>query len=707
MKKISLFATGLLCAMAGGTSCSDDYAVPDYSRPASNTIAFSCQSAWGEDNRTLWTEESRIGFFCGQTNSSNVALGAAAISVGEPLGLFYTKLPWAAGEHTFYLYMPYDEANASTRLTGSLGATQFQNGVSAAHIAQSSLAYATVTSVETENPVAVTLRHVFGYLDLAVTTAKWQGWSVESVVVTSKSGTTLAGDYTFDMPTAKLAFTGNESPSVTLKVSGATLGEGTFHGYAAVAAPVGAGTYEVAVQVAKDGEQSIVLKGEASLAEGIAPEAVTTMALAVDSFDEEIAEDDSIDLSDPDGDGVKETANCYVAGAAGRTYRFPATVMGNGYTTPATADYAGAGTAPGITPEALAPKSAQLLWQTEPNLIADVKLRSNQVYFTLNGEAGGALKEGNAVIAVFSEADSGGDILWSWHIWVTAADLDAAVQTYTLYDNFAAAGPTVLMDRNLGALKAGMWGTNGDNLALGLLYQWGRKDPFLNIDDTDIGGTGALAIGRLRKTYDAAGNALSVDNAAAEYDATNWRYFTAKTIPADRIARYPMNFGYLSTSNNWLDEARDDLWGNPFSGEVGETGHKSVYDPCPPGYRVPHRYIGTMFTTDGKNASNKNAADLARWKGQYTTQAEIQGAGGNIYPYGGGSASYPLGGMLFVSGGKIVPFRTGKYVGAYHVSMPANNVKTSYRFYFDYGNIKPEDSNARYVGASIRCMKEQ
>lgn len=152
MKKISLFATGLLCAMAGGTSCSDDYAVPDYSRPASNTIAFSCQSAWGEDNRTLWTEESRIGFFCGQTNSSNVALGAAAISVGEPLGLFYTKLPWAAGEHTFYLYMPYDEANASTRLTGSLGATQFQNGVSAAHIAQSSLAYAAVTSVETGKP---------------------------------------------------------------------------------------------------------------------------------------------------------------------------------------------------------------------------------------------------------------------------------------------------------------------------------------------------------------------------------------------------------------------------------------------------------------------------------------------------------------------------------------------------------------------------
>ena len=354
----------------------------------------------------------------------------------------------------------------------------------------------------------------------------------------------------------------------------------------------------------------------------------------------------------------------------------------------------------------LATSYVDVVWQTASGFVQYADFEDGKASFYIGADSDDAtkIKQGNAVIGAYNADD---ELIWSWHIWVTAADLDAAVQTYTLYDNFAAAGPTVLMDRNLGALKAGMWGTNGDNLALGLLYQWGRKDPFLNIDDTDIGGTGALAIGRLRKTYDAAGNALSVDNAAAEYDATNWRYFTAKTIPADRIARYPMNFGYLSTSNNWLDEARDDLWGNPFSGEVGETGHKSVYDPCPPGYRVPHRYIGTMFTTDGKNASNKNAADLARWKGQYTTQAEIQGAGGNIYPYGGGSASYPLGGMLFVSGGKIVPFRTGKYVGAYHVSMPANNVKTSYRFYFDYGNIKPEDSNARYVGASIRCMKEQ
>ena len=33
----------------------------------------------------------------------------------------------------------------------------------------------------------------------------------------------------------------------------------------------------------------------------------------------------------------------------------------------------------------------------------------------------------------------------------------------------------VLMDRNIGALSA----TLGDPLSMGLLYQWGRKDPFL------------------------------------------------------------------------------------------------------------------------------------------------------------------------------------------------------------------------------------
>ena len=71
-------------------------------------------------------------------------------------------------------------------------------------------------------------------------------------------------------------------------------------------------------------------------------------------------------------------------------------------------------------------------------------------------------RKGNAVIAA---KDAAGNILWSWHIWLT----DQPVEH--VYKNNAG----TVMDRNLGATSA----TPGDIGALGLLYQWGRKDPFL------------------------------------------------------------------------------------------------------------------------------------------------------------------------------------------------------------------------------------
>ena len=71
-------------------------------------------------------------------------------------------------------------------------------------------------------------------------------------------------------------------------------------------------------------------------------------------------------------------------------------------------------------------------------------------------------REGNAVIAA---RDIDGEILWSWHIWFTDQPEEQS------YRN----GAGTVMDRNLGATSA----TPGDPGALGLLYQWGRTDPFL------------------------------------------------------------------------------------------------------------------------------------------------------------------------------------------------------------------------------------
>ena len=57
-----------------------------------------------------------------------------------------------------------------------------------------------------------------------------------------------------------------------------------------------------------------------------------------------------------------------------------------------------------------------------------------------------------------------GAILWSWHIWYPEAEV-AGLNSKTGYE---------VMNMNLGA----MHNTPGDVGSYGLLYQWGRKDPF-------------------------------------------------------------------------------------------------------------------------------------------------------------------------------------------------------------------------------------
>ena len=57
-----------------------------------------------------------------------------------------------------------------------------------------------------------------------------------------------------------------------------------------------------------------------------------------------------------------------------------------------------------------------------------------------------------------------GDILWSWHIWVTNRPITTSEGNNLQW-----------MDRNLGALSNEI----GDVANRGMLYKWGRKEPFL------------------------------------------------------------------------------------------------------------------------------------------------------------------------------------------------------------------------------------
>ena len=158
-----------------------------------------------------------------------------------------------------------------------------------------------------------------------------------------------------------------------------------------------------------------------------------------------------------------------------------------------------------------------------------------------------ALKDGNALVAV---RDASGKILWSWHIWVCKG-WDPAKTAHTYYNN---AG--IMMDRNLGATSV----TPGDVRTFGLLYQWGRKDPFL--------GSCRLT----EKTETAASTLTWPEHVPS----------TAQTGTIEYAINHPTTF---ITSN----EANYD-W---YYSEVYDTDNtrwqekKTIYDPCPEGWVLP------------------------------------------------------------------------------------------------------------------------
>ena len=222
------------------------------------------------------------------------------------------------------------------------------------------------------------------------------------------------------------------------------------------------------------------------------------------------------------------TANCYIVSGAGK-YHFSA-VKGNGSEAVGTV------------------ATVEVLWETfgtsaTPNkgdLIEEVSYDNAKkaVRFTTAAE----FRKGNALIAA---KDASGKILWSWHIWMTDKPEDQA------YNN----GAGTMMDRNLGATSA----TPGDAGALGLLYQWGRKDPF----------PGASSISghiEAKSTFNQwPRSTMFFEGMSIDYTIQN---------PTKLIQGWDGRDDWLLTEDGSVDNTR---W----------QAEKTIYDPCPAGYRVP------------------------------------------------------------------------------------------------------------------------
>lgn len=312
-----------------------------------------------------------------------------------------------------------------------------------------------------------------------------------------------------------------------------------------------------------------------------------------------------IDLSEPG------TANCYLTNKTHWWYKLKGTVRGNGAATDADISPTGQALAQDAK---IAPQAAELVWETKGHrqVIQQVEWPGNgneYVYFKT-----GHSVQGNAVIAVKdrTEAESS-NVLWSWHIWKTDFDLSEMNANHThLYETspktvsgFATLSPRTLrvMDRNLGAEHNRASNTEDVVGAFGLLWQFGRKDPFPAGKSTTENGLISL--------YDKEGNEIT-STMQNTRNSEWWKPVLSGTIQ-EGIATAIQNpqTVYLSlTDGNWMSAANrgagmashSKMWGCESGGSnlrfndrfVGKT----IYDPCPAGWCVAPQDTWSNFIKD-------------------------------------------------------------------------------------------------------------
>ncbi|MBP5397353.1 MAG: hypothetical protein J6Y32_01795 [Bacteroidales bacterium] len=202
--------------------------------------------------------------------------------------------------------------------------------------------------------------------------------------------------------------------------------------------------------------------------------------------------------------------------------------------------------------------AARLLWQDDPALVSSAALKDGKIEVDILEN-----KTGNALVCA---TDAGGAVLWSWHLWVVPNAFVGDVTVFTSQGNYT------FQDCNLGALSA----LARDDSSTGLVYQWGRKDPFPGPVYTD-------ATAGQRKIYNKDGAEIQLtyeslapgvlNNLATAMAHPEVSYWSTATGGNDG------NYSWLTTK--WDDaemDGVDTLWNN--------AGHKTLYDPCPEGYKV-------------------------------------------------------------------------------------------------------------------------
>lgn len=279
----------------------------------------------------------------------------------------------------------------------------------------------------------------------------------------------------------------------------------------------------------------------------------------------------------------------------------------------------------------------KILWQTSENLIT-ATIAQGMINVVPNQDG----TSGNALIAAYSEAN---EILWSWHIWVTPYAhiindnrVDMLVGTRQSYNGLE------WMDRNLGVVNVLTAAVPE------LMYQWGRKDPFL-----------ATAEGQAPSTI---------------------------AVPVNPIlssVKDPSHFYTVSGNNAWFGNLQENLWQNTV---------KTIFDPCPYGWRLP---------PDGSWRGFEAEVNFYNWWIDSFSEYKINDAE---------KTTYPLSGRLINTTGKLNGTNTYGYLWSSTLGGGNNNAYSLYYYKerptggvnASKGVVNPSWPQYLSYGLPVRCV---
>lgn len=387
-------------------------------------------------------------------------------------------------------------------------------------------------------------------------------------------------------------------------------------------------------------------------------------------------------------------------------------------------------------------------------------------------------KEGNAVIAAYNSSD---EIIWSWHIWVTQNDPGNIGNSvvYTTYD-WDATGINsnirvpryAIMPCNLGALSMDFPTLDQATRCHGMLYQWGRKDPFPPIEKMDIHNGGGIydytsdMVGK----YYGNDNTTEVGMTAGDEGDQLFHSVSGTTIentptifdnPIGYTVNHPTVFmcgtkrcnpndiytsthddAYVSRTGNyiwqgdWLPQHDDKLWGatepkaddsmkylEVATARIWRTTNssdgydlfklhifdnygpdKTIFDPCPAGWRISSGDLWLGFTRTGWNPTemddvNYDADHSDSWGMSMYMRAFRQGP----------TSYFPCQGLRFGDGTVGRANRCGNYHNATPDVDNHVNIVHIHNDIFFFHNLEYEyyQMFVKSAGCPVRCVRDR